>query len=118
MPLPAAAALLREFLGWIEDSEPSDDPVATFLAERRKPKHGTANQYLRGGCRCEQCAEAARIYHQEARARRYAIGLPPGDPRHGTNSAYVTWGCKCLPCCDAHAAYERSRYYARKAATP
>lgn len=63
--------------------------------------HGTRNRYLAGGCRCEPCREAHRVYAVHARAKHLAeMQADPGHYRHGTEYGYRC-GCRCTRCATA-----------------
>lgn len=67
-------------------------------------KHGTWYSYTRG-CRCDLCAEGARAYRRDARARAAASG----DIPHGTANGYINLGCRCGACRAANAAGVRAQ---------
>jgi hypothetical protein len=56
-----------------------------------------------GGCRCEVCTEAHRVYMAEVRERLHERPIPRGS--HGTKSTYNDWGCRCRRCTEAHCLY-------------
>lgn len=55
---------------------------------------GTYSKYS-GGCSCDECREANRLYHRSLRDR---VGPPPS---HG-QSGYVNYGCRCSICTRAN----------------
>jgi hypothetical protein len=64
--------------------------------------HSHYLNYLRDGCRCDDCTEAWRLHCEKQRQERHAKGLKRGDPRHGKASTYTNWGCHCQRCTNAH----------------
>ncbi|MGV9668678.1 hypothetical protein [Nocardia niigatensis] len=84
------------------------------LAKPSDARHGRVSTYTTGGCRCNLCREALRVYTAQRRAaRRAELGTVRGRPyatvdlygnpiTHGTASTYSNWGCRCLPCRVAH----------------
>src|SRR4051794_33790058 len=98
--------------------------------------HGTANGYVRHGCRCDECTAAnasrARDYYArklvglprtpkrkaqaaEQRKRRFEQGLPdPDDKRHGTLNGYSSWGCRCTRCTATKRIYANRRRQAQR----
>lgn len=64
----------------------------------REPEHGTVSRY-NGGCRCDECREALRLYMASLKGRP--------APSHGL-SGYTNYGCRCDICRAAHSERMRS----------
>ena len=77
--------------------------------------HGLRSTYVTGGCRCDGCRNANRVYQQALVARRKAGGVP-GHVPHGRPSTYTNWSCRCVECRAAWRVEMRRQYVARKAA--
>lgn len=58
--------------------------------------HGLRTTYNRLGCRCDECREANRRWHQEYRRRPFPHGEPKGYSHHG---------CRCDLCREAYSLY-------------
>jgi len=53
-------------------------------------RHGTVNGYCNGGCRCDGCREAWRLYEPALRAqerKRLRMGMVPRKVRNGERVA-------------------------------
>lgn len=66
------------------------------------PRHGRSAGYLKGGCRCDDCADWRSEYDRDRKAR----GIPDDDPRHGTRAGFRA-GCDCDACVQADREYKR-----------
>jgi len=80
---------------------------------KKSYEHGDHLNYFNGGCRCEQCSEAARNYSREKRKQRLANPEPRRAPQHGDYSRYTNYGCRCEPCKQSRNEYEK-KYTAKK----
>lgn len=59
--------------------------------------HGTRYAYMRYGCRCDDCRNAAREYRTEWN-RAHGIPEKKRGRTCGTISCYVHAGCRCEDC--------------------
>lgn len=78
--------------------------------------HGKFSTYTRGGCRCDDCRDAARLYARDIRRRRRSGELPEG--MHGTGDGYRNWSCRCDLCRKAQAADIRAYRAKKKSVEP
>lgn len=73
--------------------------------------HGTRNRYA-GGCRCDLCRDANRLYAKEMSDRRRGRLAEMFDQLpHGSANTYRNWGCRCDACRAVSHDPEMSRAY-------
>lgn len=76
--------------------------------------HGQRGTYV-GGCRCDDCREANRRYHE---ARRRAAGVRPVEAsKHGTVNRYIKYRCRCDDCRAANTGMVRTSRARRRERT-
>ena len=69
--------------------------------KRRRAEHGNRSRYV-DGCRCAECREANRLYHESRRRKAGVKPLQVGPQTgHGTVARYGR-GCRCERCCAAN----------------
>jgi hypothetical protein len=75
-------------------------------------EHGKSSGYTNGGCRCDACSEAQRVYYAAWRAAK----RPQDATEHGYEQTYNDYKCRCDACRAAATAARRRRRRMRGAA--
>lgn len=107
-----------EEAGWTQERKAKMAERAAERRANREPRHGTNNEYLKYGCRCESCtkariAEVKRLSDSSKNKRAWKnagsrVGQVPKYKIHGEVACYKNGRCRCEPCTIAYRQYKRS----------